>query len=169
MYLLCFKGNLSSFKLGDGLLLLTSLLFSFHILIIDHFTPKVDGVRMSIIQLLVCGVITIIPTYFYDINVLYGGFDKWIVPLTKFESWIPILYAGILSSGVAYTLQIIGQNKINPTVASLIMSLESVFSVIAGWIILGDKLSPRELLGCALIFTAVCIAQLRFSIIRKKK
>lgn len=164
MYLLCFQGSLTSFKLGDGLLLITSLLFSFHILIIDHFTPKVDGVRMSIIQLLVCGVITLIPTYFYDINVMYGSFSKWIVPLTKFESWIPILYAGILSSGVAYTLQIIGQNKINPTVASLIMSLESVFSVIAGWVILGDKLSPRELLGCGLIFTAVCIAQLRINI-----
>ena len=167
MYLLCFKGSLSSFKLGDGLLLLTSLLFSFHILIIDYYTPKVDGVRMSIIQLAVCGLVTIIPTYFYDINVLYGSFDKWFEPLTKFDSWIPILYAGILSSGVAYTLQIIGQNKINPTVASLIMSLESVFSVIAGWIILGDKLSPRELLGCGLIFTAICVAQLRFSMFKK--
>lgn len=164
MYLLCFKGNLSSFKLGDGLLLLTSLLFSFHILIIDYYTPKVDGVRMSIIQLLVCGTVTLIPMYFYDINVHFGSFAKWAEPLTRFESWIPILYAGILSSGVAYTLQIIGQNKINPTVASLIMSLESVFSVIAGWVILGDKLSPRELLGCGLIFTAVCIAQLRLNI-----
>ncbi len=167
MYLLCFKGSFSSFKLGDGLLLLTSLLFSFHILIIDYYTPKVDGVRMSIIQLLVCGVITLIPMYFYDINVHFGSFTKWAEPLAKFESWIPILYAGILSSGVAYTLQIIGQNKINPTVASLIMSLESVFSVIAGWVILGDKLSPRELLGCGLIFTAVCIAQLRFSMFKK--
>ena len=168
MYLLCFQGSLSSFKLGDGLLLLTSLLFSFHILIIDYYTPKVDGVRMSIIQLLVCGIITLIPMYFYDINVQAGSFAKWIEPLTQFNSWIPILYAGVLSSGVAYTLQIIGQNKINPTVASLIMSLESVFSVIAGWVILGDKLSPRELLGCGLIFTAVCIAQLRFNIFKNK-
>ena len=135
-------------------------------MIIDYYTPKVDGVRMSIIQLLVCGTVTLIPMYFYDINVHFGSLAKWAEPLTRFESWIPILYAGILSSGVAYTLQIIGQNKINPTVASLIMSLESVFSVIAGWVILGDKLSPRELLGCGLIFTAVCIAQLR---IRFKK
>ena len=168
MYLLCFQGSLSSFKLGDGLLLLTSLLFSFHILIIDYYTPKVDGVRMSIIQLLVCGIITLIPMYFYDINVQAGSFSKWIEPLTQFNSWIPILYAGILSSGVAYTLQILGQNKINPTVASLIMSLESVFSVIAGWVILGDKLSPRELLGCGLIFTAVCIAQLRINFNKKR-
>ena len=164
MYLLCFKGSLSSFKLGDGLLLLTSLLFSFHILIIDYYTPKADGVRMSIIQLAVCGIVTLIPTYFYDIQVQAGNFAKWFEPLTQLNSWIPILYAGILSSGVAYTLQIIGQNKLNPTVASLIMSLESVFSVIAGWVILGDKLTPRELLGCGLIFTAICIAQMRFSI-----
>ena len=160
MYLLCFKGSLSSIKLSDGLLLLTSLLFSFHILIIDYYTPKVDGVRMSIIQLVVCGVITIIPAYFYDINVQAGSFAKWAEPLTQFNSWIPILYAGILSSGVAYTLQILGQNKLNPTVASLIMSLESVFSVIAGWVILGDKLSLRELIGCGLVFAAVILTQI---------
>ena len=168
MYLLCFQGSLTSFKLGDGLLLLTSLLFSFHILIIDYYTPKVDGVRMSIIRLAVCGIITLIPMYFYDINVQAGSFAKWFEPLTHFKSWIPILYAGILSSGVAYTLQIIGQNKINPTVASLIMSLESVFSVLAGAVILHDYLTPRELLGCALIFAAVCIAQLRFNFIKKR-
>lgn len=169
MYLLCFKGSLSSFKLADGLLLLTSLLFSFHILIIDYYSPKVDGVRMSIIQLLVCGVVTLIPTYFYDISYQsHGDLTKWVEPLTHFNSWIPILYAGILSSGVAYTLQIVGQNKLNPTVASLIMSLESVFSVIAGWVILGDKLSLQELIGCGLIFTAVCIAQLRINFNKKR-
>ena len=168
MYLLCFQGSLTSFKLGDGLLLLTSLLFSFHILIIDYYTPKVDGVRMSIIQLAVCGIVTIIPMYFYDIRVQAGSFAKWCEPLTRFDSWIPILYAGILSSGVAYTLQIIGQNKINPTVASLIMSLESVFSVLAGAVILHDYLSTRELIGCGLIFSAVCIAQLRFDFIKKR-
>ena len=168
MYLLCFKGSLSSFKLADGLLLLTSLLFSFHILIIDYYTPRVDGVRMSIFQLIVCGAVTLIPMYFYDINVYYGSFAKWVAPFANFNSWIPILYAGILSSGVAYTLQILGQNKLNPTVASLIMSLESVFSVIAGWVILGDTLSLRELLGCGLIFTAVCMAQLRFNIFKNK-
>ena len=170
MYLLCFKGSISSLELADGLLILTSLLFSFHILVIDHFTPKVDGVRMSLIQLFVCGLLTIIPSYFYDFNILnHGDFTKWMTPLGNINSWIPILYAGILSSGVAYTLQIIGQNKINPTVASLIMSLESVVSVIAGWIILGDALSLRELIGCGLIFTAVCIAQLRLNLIKKSR
>ena len=75
-------------------------------------------------------------------------------------AWLPLLYAGVLSSGVAYTLQIVGQKNMNPTVASLILSLESCISVLAGWLLLGQALSPRELLGCLLMFAAIILAQL---------
>ena len=75
-------------------------------------------------------------------------------------AWVPLLYTGIISSGVGYTLQILGQRTVNPTVASLILSLESVFAVLAGWVLLGQPLSPRELVGCALVFAAVVLAQL---------
>ena len=75
-------------------------------------------------------------------------------------AWLPILYAGVLSSGVGYTLQIIAQKNVNPTLASLIMSLESVFSALSGWAILGQRLSGRELMGCALMFAAIILAQL---------
>lgn len=75
-------------------------------------------------------------------------------------AWLPILYAGIMSCGVAYTLQIVGQKNVNPTVASLILSLESCISVLAGWVILGQKLSAKELLGCVIMFAAIILAQL---------
>ena len=85
---------------------------------------------------------------------------KWLPNLATFSAWIPILYAGAMSCGVAYTLQIVGQNGLNPTIASMIMSLESVFSVIAGWIILNQTMGIRQLVGCGLIFVAIIIAQI---------
>ena len=105
---------------------------------------------MSCIQFLVCGILSGIPALIFEnpniTNIL--------------QAWIPILYAGILSCGVAYTLQIVGQKGMNPTVASLIMSLESCISVIAGWLILGQNLSSREIFGCVLMFGAIMLAQL---------
>ena len=105
---------------------------------------------MSCIQFLVCGILSGIPALIFEnpniTNIL--------------QAWIPILYAGILSCGVAYTLQIVGQKGMNPTVASLIMSLESCISVIAGWLILGQNLSGREIFGCVLMFGAIMLAQL---------
>lgn len=105
---------------------------------------------MSCIQFLVCGILSGIPALIFEnpniTNIL--------------QAWMPILYAGILSCGVAYTLQIVGQKGMNPTVASLIMSLESCISVIAGWLILGQNLSSREIFGCVLMFGAIMLAQL---------
>lgn len=105
---------------------------------------------MSCIQFLVCGILSGIPALIFEnsniTNIL--------------QAWMPILYAGILSCGVAYTLQIVGQKGMNPTVASLIMSLESCISVIAGWLILGQNLSSREIFGCVLMFGAIVLAQL---------
>lgn len=95
-----------------------------------------------------------------DMQHSISGIKAWAQAFLSCSAWIPILYAGILSCGVGYTLQIIGQNGLNPTVASLIMSLEAVFSAVFGWLILGQKLSIKEILGCCLIFSAIILAQL---------
>ena len=148
LYLLCITDGFS-ISGGDFLVLLCALCFSVHILVIDYFSPRVDGVRMSCIQFLVCGLLSGVGMLFTE------HFDLSAV----LQAWMPILYAGVMSCGVAYTLQIVGQKGMNPTVASLILSLESVVSVLAGWLILGQKLSPRELSGCVLMFAAIILAQ----------
>ena len=148
-YLLCMTGGFT-LERGDLYLLCCSLLFSFHILVIDHFSPLVDGVKMSCIQFLVSGVLSGAAMLLFETPSIAG-----IVAGAG-----PILYAGVLSSGVAYTLQIIGQKNYNPTVATLLLSLESVFSALTGWLVLHQKLSPREMAGCVLIFVAVILAQL---------
>lgn len=156
LYLLCMSETLR-LQRSDLLLLACALLFAVHILVIDYFSPRVDGVRMSCIQFFVCGILSLIPMFFSEIR---AGADVWLANLTDPGAWLAILYAGVLSCGVAYTLQIVGQNGINPTVASLLLSLESVFSVLAGWIILKQSLGAKELLGCGLIFIAIILAQL---------
>lgn len=156
LYLLCMSETLR-LQSSDLLLLACALLFAVHILVIDYFSPRVDGVRMSCIQFLVCGILSLIPMFFSEIRV---GADVWLAKLTDPGAWLAILYAGVLSCGVAYTLQIVGQNGINPTVASMLLSLESVFSVLAGWIILKQSLGAKELLGCGLISIAIILAQL---------
>lgn len=148
-YLLCMVGGFS-LERGDVWLLACAVLFSFHILVIDHFSPMVDGVKMSCIQFFTCGILSGVAMLVKETPDL-----KSIL-----AAWLPILYAGVLSSGVAYTLQIVGQKNYNPTVATLLLSLESVFSVLTGWVVLHQKLSVRELSGCVLIFIAVLLAQL---------
>ena len=150
LYLLCMSGSLR-LSWGDLLILLCALCFSAHIMIIDYFSPKVDGVQMSCIQFFVAGVFSAVLMLAVE-----GVPDPHAVAI----SWMPILYTGVLSSGVGYTLQIIGQKGVSPTVASLVLSLESVISVLAGWIILGQSMSPREILGCVLMFGAIVLAQL---------
>lgn len=151
LYLLCLTPG-EGFAIGKGelLVLICALLFSLHILVIDHFSPLVDGVKMSCIQFFVCGILSGIPALLFESPDLSG----------ILAAKVPILYAGIMSCGVAYTLQIVGQKNMNPTVASLILSLESCISVIAGWIILGQHLSGREIGGCVLMFGAIILAQL---------
>ena len=148
-YFLCMT---ESFRLGlgDFLVLLCAIAFSIHILVIDHFSPKVDGVRMSAIQFLTAAIISAVPTLLWEQPV----FTEIL------QAWQPVLYAGVMSCGVAYTLQIIAQKNADPTVASLLLSLESVFSVLAGWVLLGQGLSLKELFGCVLIFCAIILAQL---------
>jgi drug/metabolite transporter (DMT)-like permease len=100
-----------------------------------------------------------IPAAIWDIP-NSGGVKPWLNAFAGWDAWIPILYAAILSSGVAYTLQVVAQPGLNPTVASLIMSFEAVFGTLAGWLILGQTLSAREIIGCILMFVAIVFAQL---------
>ena len=165
LYLLCMQGSFS-IQFSDLLLLLCALAFAVQILIVDHYADMVDGVRMACIQFLVCGIISAIPMIFMDMGLSVSEISEWGSAFADPYAWIPILYAGVLSCGVAYTLQIIGQRGLNPTVASLLMSLESVFSLLAGWVLLEEALSGREILGCILIFSAVVLAQLQ---VRKKQ
>lgn len=155
LYLLCITDGFSIGK-GDFLILICAVLFSLHILVIDHFSPLVDGVKMACIQFFVCGIICGVPALLLE-----------TIELSSIlAAWLPILYAGILSCGVAYTLQIVGQKNMNPTVTSLILSLESCISVLAGWLLLNQTLTIRELSGCVLMFAAIVLAQLPE---RKKK
>ncbi len=158
LYLLCMTDALQ-IQASDGIVLICAVLFAVHILVIDYFSPLVDGVRMSSIQFLVCGILSMIPTFLVDMRHSVAGITECMSRLQSWDAWIPILYAGVFSCGVGYTLQIVGQNGLNPTIASMLMSLESVFSVLAGWIILHETMGLRQMGGCALIFAAIILAQ----------
>ena len=149
LYFLCVQSGFSIGR-GDVLVFLSAIAFTVHILVIDHYSPLVDGVRLSCIQFAVCAVLSGI--------VMFVREQPSAAALA--ECWLPIAYAGFLSCGVAYTFQIIGQKYTNPTVASLLMSLESVFAAIFGWLLLHEALSARELFGCLLMFAAIILAQL---------
>ena len=131
-------------------MLVCAFIFSLHILVIDHFSQKVDGVKMSCIQFWVCGILSMLCSFLLESPNLQN----------ILASWLPICYGGIMSCGVAYTLQIVGQKDMNPTVASLILSLESVVAVVAGFLLLGQAMSRRELFGCLMMVMAIVFAQL---------
>lgn len=157
MYLLCMSGSPSgagaSFLTvgrGDAFVLGGAVLFSVHILAVDRFSPGTDSVALSCIQFFTSGAICTVLALLTEapsVSALMAGA-------------LPVLYAGVLSCGVAYTLQVVGQKEVEPAAASLILSLESVVSVLAGWAVLGQRLSSRELAGCALVFAAVILVQL---------
>lgn len=149
LYFLCMTEGFS-IGYGDAMVFFCALVFSIHILVIDYFTELVDGVKMSCIQFFVSGIVSGIGM------ILFEKPD----PSAILAAWLPILYAGVLSSGVGYTLQIVGQKGINPTVASLILSLESVISVLAGMLVLEETLNQREIIGCVLMFAAIILAQI---------
>ena len=148
LYLLCMTESTFKLAYGDLLVLICAILFSVHIMIIDYFSPKGDGVVISCIQFFVCGIVSGIIMLFVE--------EPQVGNIMAAK--MPILYAGVLSSGVAYTLQIVGQKGMNPTVASLILCLESVMSALAGWIILDEALTPREMFGCILMFAVIVLA-----------
>ena len=150
LYFLCMTPGSISIQKGDVLTGLCAVAFSFHILIVDYFAPKLDGVKMSCVQFLTCGILASVGMVLFEQPTIEA----------VLAAWLPILYAGALSSGVAYTLQIVGQRGLNPTVASLLMSMESVISVIAGFVILKQALSVREMIGCVIMFCAIVLVQL---------
>lgn len=149
LYLLCAMGE-TGFGLSDILLLACALLFSVQIMLVDHFSPRVDGVRLSCIQFLVVGILNLPLMFIFETPTVAAIGDH----LGE------LLYLGLLSSGVAYTLQIIAQKDTEPTTASLLMSLESVFGALAGWFIAGNALGGYEIVGCVLMFAAIVLAQL---------
>jgi len=155
LYLLCINETFT-INTGDLLVLACAFAFAVHILVIDHYSPNTDGVRMSCIQFFVCGILSVAPGIMFE-NVTFTDIINGIGPL---------LYSAILSSGVAFTLQIVAQKDTDPVIASLILCLESVFAVLAGWVVLHQHLSTKELCGCALMFAAIIVSQLPD---RKKK
>ena len=150
LYLLCMTDDSFKLAFGDMLVLLCAVAFAVHIMVVDHFAAKLDGTKLSCIQFLTSGILGLVGMAIFespDINAIL-------------DCWLPILYAGVLSCGLGYTFQVIAQKYAEPTVASLLMSLESVFAVISGAILLHETMSMRELTGCAVIFAAVIISQL---------
>ncbi|MBR3270831.1 MAG: DMT family transporter [Clostridia bacterium] len=149
-YFLCVTGSLT-IELGDWLLIGDALLFAFQILFIDFFMARgADAVLLSCTEFLTAGLLLVVPMFLFEQPTWQSVWDA------KYT----ILYAGLASGAVGYTLQVLGQREIEPTAASLLMSLESVFAVLFGWLLLGQALSVRELLGCALVFAAVILSQL---------
>ncbi len=157
LYLLCMTAgegfNLSSAELS---LLACAFLFSIQILCVDHYVPIMSPVALACVQFFVSGAFSIIAAFIFE---FIPDPAAWIVSLSTTGSWISILYTGIFSCAVGYTLQAVGQRDLNPAFASLIMSLESVFSSIFGWLILGQTMTGREIAGCILIFASVILAQ----------
>ena len=156
LYLLCIKGDFS-LAAGDLLILVCAVCFAVHILVIDHFTAYCDGVKLSCLQFLFAGIISAVCMFLFE-TVDFAAIWSCILPL---------LYVGIFSCGVGYTLQILAQKDSNPTVVTILLSLESVFAVIAGAIILHQQMTAREYIGCVVMFAAVILAQIQFP--EKKK
>ena len=156
LYLLCIKGDFS-LAAGDLLILVCAVCFAVHILVIDHFTAYCDGVKLSCLQFLFAGIISAVCMFLFE-DVDFAAIWSCILPL---------LYVGIFSCGVGYTLQILAQKDSNPTVVTILLSLESVFAVIAGAIVLHQQMTAREYIGCVVMFVAVILAQIQFP--EKKK
>ncbi|MDO4854082.1 MAG: DMT family transporter [Coriobacteriia bacterium] len=148
MYLLCVPNGLDQVYWGDVLVLVCAFGYALHIVVIDRFT-YIDGVRLSLVQLLTAGAISLVYALVFE----HPDMAQIVAAA------LPILYAGICSDGIAFTCQIVAQKTTDPTVASILMSLEAVFAALGGWIILGEVLGPVELAGCVLVFAAVLMAQ----------
>ena len=158
-YFLCI-GEALRVAPSDLLVLICALIFAFHIMVIDRFVDRCDGVRMSCIQFFVVGVISLVFSLI---------FDRGVSASLVFENLLPILFLGIGSSGIAYTLQILGQKGAHPAVASVLFSMESVFGVLGGVLVLKETLEPREIIGCVIVFVAVILSQLPVTEWMRKK
>lgn len=150
MYMLCLYNGFSGFTFGDLMMLLASVAAAAHIHVIDHFVETVDPVKLSAYQFIITGLICIIPAIIFE-TVTWNAI---------IDCLIPILYAGIFSCAVGYTCQVVGQKYVDPSLSSLLLSLETVFSLFAGWLIFGEVLATNEYIGCGLMFIAILIAQI---------
>ena len=158
LYLLCIpaEGGFGNINKGDIIVFICAFLFAGHILCIDYFSPKVDGVKLSCIQFFVAGGVSCILMLFIDPALGYT-----LPTLSDLQAgWFPLFYAGVMSCGVAYTFQVVAQADVNPTLASMLLCLESVFAVLAGAVLLGEGMGLREIIGCVLMFAAILVAQL---------
>ena len=160
IYLLCFAGGIGGFYIGDLVVFTCAIAFTFHILAIDKCVGFTGGVKLSIMQFFVVGVLSLLGSLIFDLKSL--NFTDIL------NGILPILYLGIMSSGVAYTLQIVGQKYAQPAVASITMSFESVFAVLGGVLFSSGTLKPNEILGCAVMFVAIIVAQIP-ELIQSKK
>ena len=157
LYLLCFKGGLTGFDMYDGLLLIGAFFYGVHILVVNHFSRHVNPVKMSCVQFFVVGLLSL-PFMLMFENPVAANFVA---------AKTPILYAGILTCGVAYTLQIFGQKFTTPTIASIILCMESVFAVVGGSLILHETMTPREVWGCIFMIIAVVLSQIQMKNFKK--
>ena len=159
LYLLCGTKEGFKFELSDILFLLCSVFFALHILLISNYAPRVSGTALSCVQFVICAILSCIAMFIFE------------SPSIKniLAAYIPLLYAGVMACGVAYTLQVVGQRHLDPTVATLILCLESVISVLAGWIFLDQTLTTRQIIGCAVMFVGTTLAQIPIEKFKKKK
>jgi drug/metabolite transporter (DMT)-like permease len=158
LYLLCMTESLV-LSVGDTLVFCCALAFTAQIVAVDIFVKRIDAILLSCMQFLVVGVVAGIPALFLE----NPNMDSIMLAAG------PILYAGVLSSGVAFTLQVVAQRYTEPTLAAITMSFESVFAVLSGWVILSESLTMREIVGCAVMFGAIILAQLPSSLLKKEK
>ncbi len=158
LYLLCMPADGFRIERGDGMVLGCAVCFTGQILCVDHYAPRVDGFTLARDEFLITGLLAMAVALPSEEIRMQG----------ILEAWFPILYAGILSGAVGYTIQIVGQRDVNPTVASLIMCMESVFAVLTGAVLLGERMTGREGIGCILMFAAVILAQLS-TLMRKNR
>lgn len=160
LYFISFAGGMESVSVGDFFLIACAFCFTVHILVVDHFANLVDAVKLSCIQFATLGLFSAIIALIFERQYFSGS--------AMLDCWLPILYAGVGSCGIAFTLQSVGQKGTNPTIASLLMSLESVFSLLGGIVIMHEGMTWKEGLGCGLMFLAVILTQLQ-DILKKKK
>lgn len=158
LFFLCMTGDEVSFGIGDIVLIIGAFFWAGHILVVDKYVNDISPLKFSLVQFLVCGLLSIICALILE--------DMSFVAIKS--AGIPILYGGLMSVGVAYTCQILGQKDSDPTFASIVFSTESVFSAIGGAIILNEIMSGRGYLGCVLIFIGIVLSQLDIKIFKKK-
>ena len=151
LYLLCMTDASFSIQIGDTLVILCAVAFAGQMVAVDNFIDRIDGIKLSCIQFLFSGLLGIICMFIFESPVSLSNI---------MTAWFPILYAGVISCGIAYTFQVLGQKEATPTIAALILCLESVFGVLAGAVILGETMTMREILGCIIMFAAVVISNL---------